>query len=229
MVDLGTVSLTGDEDGFLSRQCPSCRRVFKRPIAGIHAAQPPAPYCPYCGGANDGDWETAAQQAYYLAAMDRAAMKYVHEQFNASMKSVQSEFLKFTPGTPDLPPDPGSPPPDPSHGFVRVDVPCHEDDPFKVADGTHVDEDQDVEPLEEDGVDAEEVCGSQSLGVSRQELLPRQVRSATSRWNSSPLQDRPDRGRRYCVPELEQLAPDPEISPAGVLSGHSHDQLATPV
>lgn len=136
MVDLGTVSLTGDEDGFLSRQCPSCQRVFKRPVHRIQAADSSAPYCPYCAVANDDDWETAAQQTYYQAAMDRAAMKYVHEQFNKSMGSIQSESLRFTPGTPDLPPDPGSPPPDPSQGFVRVDVPCHEDDPFKVAEAT---------------------------------------------------------------------------------------------
>ena len=39
--------------------------------------------------------------------------------------------------------------------------------------------DKDVEALEEDGVDAEEVGHHQGLGLSRQELLPAQLGSAT--------------------------------------------------
>src|SRR6266568_5324911 len=61
------------------------------------------------------------------------------------------------------------------------------------APGGQVHIDKDVKTLEEDGVDAEEVGHHQGLGLSRQELLPAQLGSATGGWNASPRQHGPNR------------------------------------
>lgn len=131
-VVLGSASLTSDSDGFLSRRCPACSGVFKRTVARINAAEFPAPYCPYCSAPNEGDWYTQEQEIYLQASMSRAASNYVQNQLGDMLKGLQSEFFTVTPGKAELPPDPGSPPVDSAEGFVRVDVPCHEDDSFKV-------------------------------------------------------------------------------------------------
>src|SRR5713226_4402316 len=86
---------------------------------------------------------------------------------------------------------------------------------------------KDVEPLEEDCVDAEEVRRHQGLGMGSQELFPGQPRSATSRWDAGGEEHRSDRGRRHAVAELQKLSANPEVAPAGILARHAQDQLAT--
>ena len=135
-LELGTVTLRGDHDGFLSRKCPSCSRVFKRAVVRISAGEAPAPYCPYCAKANEDDWYTVQQLAYVQAAMEQTAMKHATEEFTSMLRGLKSEFIEFKPGSPQLPPDPGAPPVEPEEGFIRADVPCHEDDPFKVEETT---------------------------------------------------------------------------------------------
>lgn len=93
------------------------------------------------------------------------------------------------------------------------------------APGGQVHIDKDIEALEEDCVDAEEVGQHQGLGVSRQELLPAQLGSATRGWNAGPQQHGPNRGRSHRVPELAQLALNSKVAPAWVLFRHAHDQL----
>lgn len=131
-VELGTVTLRGDRDGFLSRECPSCARTFKRAVVRITAGELPSPYCPYCATPNDDDWYTVEQRAYVQAAMERAAMKFATEQFTSMLEGLKSEYLEFKAAPAQLPPDPGAPPSELEEGFIRVDVPCHEEDPFKV-------------------------------------------------------------------------------------------------
>lgn len=133
-VELGKVALTSDSDGFLSRQCPSCGQVFKRPVARMKGDDaPPAAYCPYCSATSDARWDTNAQSAYLQAHMNRLASDYVHRQFREMLDSLSSSSFRVSHGEPDLPPDPGSPPPEPEEGFIQVHVPCHPDDPFKVS------------------------------------------------------------------------------------------------
>jgi hypothetical protein len=132
-VEFGTVTLTGDHHGFLSRRCPNCSRVFKRAVVRITAGELPARYCPYCARANEDDWYTVEQRAYVQAAIERAAMKYATEQVTSTLEGLNSEYIEFKAGSPQLPPDPGAPPSEPEEGFIRADVPCHEDDPFMVA------------------------------------------------------------------------------------------------
>lgn len=131
-VELGSASLTSDGDGFLSRRCPSCSGVFKRTVARISQGELPAPYCPYCAAPNEGDWYTQEQEEYLQASMSRAASKYIQEQLGGMLRGLNSDFLKVSAGKVELPPDPGSPPVESADGFVRVDVPCHENDSFKI-------------------------------------------------------------------------------------------------
>src|SRR5262245_35561652 len=55
---------------------------------------------------------------------------------------------------------------------------------------------------------------------------PRQPDPPRCRRDSLTPQDRPDRRRRDVVPELEQLAADPPVTPAWVLGGEPPDQVA---
>jgi hypothetical protein len=79
--------------------------------------------------------------------------------------------------------------------------------------GAEVDEHQHVQPLEEHGIDAEEVGGHQRLSMGSQELLPGQLGSATCGRNMGAPQDRTNRGRGDRVSELEQLASNPKTTP----------------
>jgi hypothetical protein len=54
----------------------------------------------------------------------------------------------------------------------------------------------------------------------------RKARPAGARAAPAPPQRRPDGRGRHVVPELEQLAADPPVAPASVLSGQSLDQRA---
>ena len=132
-VELGKVALNGDSDGFLSRQCPSCRRVFKRPISRMQDSDAsPAAYCPYCGATPEGRWDTDAQAAYFQAHAARLGAEYVATQFREMLEGLSSSFLQVSHEQADLPPDPGAPPPESLEGFRLVRVPCHPDDPLKI-------------------------------------------------------------------------------------------------
>ena len=133
-VELGKVALTSDSEGFLSRQCPSCGLVFKRSVARMKGEDaPPAAYCPYCSTTSDARWDTDAQSAYLSAHMNRLATEYVNRQVSEMLDNLNSSMFRVSHGQPDLPPDPGDAPSEPEEGFVQVHVPCHPDDPFKVA------------------------------------------------------------------------------------------------
>ena len=73
-------------------------------------------------------------------------------------------------------------------------------DPCEVhAPGRDVDEEQQVEPAQRDGVDGGEVAGDGGLGP--QELRPSDFAASGCRVDSGVLEDLPDRGRSEAVAE----------------------------
>ena len=83
---------------------------------------------------------------------------------------------------------------------------------------------QHVEPLQgERAVDVEEVHREHAGGLCAQELPPAGVGVPhRRRWDAVALQDAPDGRGADAVAELEQLALDPQIPPARILSRHPH-------
>ncbi len=61
-----TVSLPTDIDGFISQECPACRKRFKVVLG--EGSDQPIGHCPYCGHAEQNCWWTQ-EQADYLAAI----------------------------------------------------------------------------------------------------------------------------------------------------------------
>ena len=67
-----SVSLSTDDDGLLSQECPSCERRFK--VKYNEGSDQPISFCPYCGHNDTGCWWTP-EQAEYLSG--RAAEEIV--------------------------------------------------------------------------------------------------------------------------------------------------------
>ena len=87
-----------------------------------------------------------------------------------------------------------------------------------------LDEHEDLERPEPDGLDREEFTGDDSIRLSPQELGPR--RAGPSRGSTEPCgpQQGADRRRAGSDAELAALALDPDAAPAGVLSGEPEDE-----
>ena len=100
-------------------------------------------------------------------------------------------------------------------------------DPGDVHAATVVlDDDENVEPAQEDGVDVGEVDGEDRVGLRGQELSPGRSGSSWRGIESGVLQDRPDGRGGDGVAESDELALDPSIPPAGILAGHAQHQGA---
>ena len=75
-------SLQCDEDGFLSRECPTCLGRFKAPIKdGTVIGR----FCPYCGHEGEGCWWTP-QQLDYMRALALGAIK---PQLDAAFEGLE--------------------------------------------------------------------------------------------------------------------------------------------
>lgn len=75
------VTLPLDSDGFLRRECPTCKREFKwyqHPDGSVEAELVDQYFCPLCGQASGTDtWWTAAQLEY----LERAAAPAIDQMF----------------------------------------------------------------------------------------------------------------------------------------------------
>jgi hypothetical protein len=127
-----------DKDGFLRRECPTCERQFKWwPTSSEEASEviqeaPEAYFCPYCHEPASPDaWWTKEQLEYAqeLAAAEVLGpqlrrFKSDMERMNRRSKGIRFEtsLLQFSRPEPLAEPD----------DMVRVDVPCHPEEPTKV-------------------------------------------------------------------------------------------------
>jgi hypothetical protein len=91
---------------------------------------------------------------------------------------------------------------------------------------TQLDEEEDVEPCREDGVDGEEVAREHARGLAADELAPGDAGSLASGSEPCFAQELADRRRRDAESERPELARDPLVAPATVLARESEDQLA---
>src|SRR3954469_25498434 len=91
---------------------------------------------------------------------------------------------------------------------------------------TQLDEEQDVEPCREDGVDGEEVAREHARRLGADELAPGDAGSLASGSEACFAQELADCRRRDAEPQRPELARDPLLAPAAVLARESEDQLA---
>lgn len=137
------MTLPLDRDGFLRRECPNCERLFKwwssPPTEGKQqeATQeaPEAYFCPYCHEPADlSSWWTKEQLEYVqqLALAKALGSSVQRLQRNSKRRSRRSGNIRSEFSSQPMPePEALSEPDD----MVRVDVPCHPEEPIKVEEG----------------------------------------------------------------------------------------------
>jgi hypothetical protein len=133
------MSLPLDKDGFLRRECPHCERQFKwwptptsEEISDEAEEVPEAYFCPYCHEPAPLDaWWTKEQLEYaqQLAAAEVLGPELRRMKGDLESGNRRSGMIRFGASMPSSSrPEPLTEPDD----MVRVDVPCHPEDPIKV-------------------------------------------------------------------------------------------------
>src|SRR5664279_395768 len=89
-----------------------------------------------------------------------------------------------------------------------------------------LDEHEDVERPEPDGLDGEEVAGDDALRLGPQELGPGRAAPSRGRPRPGRSEQGADRRRAHSEAELAKLALDPHAAPARVLAGEAEDECA---
>jgi hypothetical protein len=89
-----------------------------------------------------------------------------------------------------------------------------------------LDEKEDVQPAQPDGVDGEEVTLDDPGRLLAEELAPAEARSARDGLDAVAAQDVPDRARRKRVAEPGGFAVDAVVAPARVLGRERQHELA---
>lgn len=137
------MSLPLDADGFLRRECPNCERQFKwwstppsEDDAGETQEAPEAYYCPYCHEpASPDGWWTKEQLEYVHKLAAAEVMGPELRRFKDDMERGNRRsrgLIRFDVSPPPLSrPEPLTEPDD----MVRIDVPCHPEEPTKVEEG----------------------------------------------------------------------------------------------
>lgn len=90
-----------------------------------------------------------------------------------------------------------------------------------------LDEEQDVQRLQPDGLHREEVRGKDPVRLGPEELSPRRARSSRRRAELLHPEHSPDGGCAHPDAHLAQLAPDANVAPAGVLPGQAQDDFGS--
>ena len=133
------MSLPLDADGILRRECPTCERQFKwwptlPPDDAIDETQEAVEvyFCPYCHEPADPDaWWTKEQLEYaqQLALAEALGPQLRRMKNNLERGSRRAHGVSFEMSVTSLSrPEPLSEPDD----MVRIDVPCHPEEPLKV-------------------------------------------------------------------------------------------------
>ena len=90
-------------------------------------------------------------------------------------------------------------------------------------------EEQHTEAAEPEGLNGEEITGEHRLGVRAQELTPAEPSARASGRHGRPPKDLGDRCRGNPHADTRQLADDPLITPARVLTRKPQHQLTSRV
>lgn len=73
------VSLETDADGFLSQECPACRKRFKAVFE--EDSDKAIGHCPYCGHVGDDCWWTLEQAAYFESVVSEEVVGPMLDDF----------------------------------------------------------------------------------------------------------------------------------------------------
>jgi hypothetical protein len=124
-----------DDDGFLRRACPACKREFKWLPSDDSEPAPDAGYaCPYCAARTDANsWFTEAQLAVVYDAVGREAVDPMLKEFGDDVRRMNDpkSFIQLDVTIPPRGPRPNLTEP---NDMVRVDPTCHPREPVKVAE-----------------------------------------------------------------------------------------------
>jgi hypothetical protein len=85
--------LPSDEDGFLSRECPTCLQRFKAPIVEGSVA---VNFCPYCGHEGSDCWWTPAQLDYAKSLMTQQVIGPELDSLAQEVDSMRHSFIKIS-------------------------------------------------------------------------------------------------------------------------------------
>jgi len=123
-----------DDDGFLRRACPTCKREFKWMPSNEAEPVPDGGYaCPYCAQRADAHWLTEGQLAVLLDAAGRDKVDPMLDEFADDIRSMNrpGSLLRF-----DVEISPRGPRPTLTepNDMMRVDPACHPKEPIKVAE-----------------------------------------------------------------------------------------------
>jgi Zn ribbon nucleic-acid-binding protein len=128
-----SIDIPLDSDGFMRRECPSCKQQFKwhhGPANEEAETQPPAVtyYCPLCGTPAGLDaWWTQAQIDYCQGVAMPQAMRQLQDEIGSQLRSAS---IKFEPGLLGNQAQPAAlTEPD---DMVMLASPCHAFEPVKV-------------------------------------------------------------------------------------------------
>lgn len=139
------MSLPLDSDGFLRRECPSCKRQFKwRPVqpnddaisdTEKNVASPDLYYCPYCGEpASLDQWWTQEQIEYAKQIAFARVLGPELREFGKSIQNLNRSsrgFIKAEVSLPDTSEPPHLQEPD---DMIHLDFPCHPEEPLKITE-----------------------------------------------------------------------------------------------
>ena len=78
-----SVSVSTDDDGFLSQECPSCERLFKAKFG--EGSPKPIGFCPYCGHAGTDCWWTSEQVEFLQGAVIERMVNPILDDFARSV------------------------------------------------------------------------------------------------------------------------------------------------
>lgn len=122
-----------DNDGFVRRACPSCKREFKWLLYDDSEPMPGAGYaCPYCAGRAT-SWFTEAQLAVAYDALGREVVDPMLNEFGDAVRKVNApgSFVRFEVEVSPRGPKPTFTEP---NDMVRVEPGCHPKEPLKVSE-----------------------------------------------------------------------------------------------
>lgn len=130
-----SIELPLDSDGYIRRECPSCRTEFKCHYGPTEdtpedAVDPSFYYCPLCGKSAALDaWFTTSQIEYITAFGMREFLDELNDEMKGSVNSLNSGLLRVEMKT--------NPPPIPNRlhepdDMTIISSPCHPWEPVKV-------------------------------------------------------------------------------------------------